>query len=324
MHQLLSVVDRVIQSDVPVLIYGESGTGKELIAQAIHRNSQRSSGNFVAENCGAIPEPLLESALFGHTKGAFTGAVRARAGLFDVADAGTLFLDEIGEMSPGMQTKLLRALENGEIRPVGSERSHRVSVRVIGATHRNLEELVAKGLFREDLFYRLNVVTLVIPPLRDRVGDVTILARHFLNRYADGRNIALSAQALALLSAYAWPGNIRQLENEIRRALVLCEGQILPEHLSPEIRDGSRPASANLSVLNMRERVSALEFDLVREALDRTDGNLTRAAELLGLSRFGLQKMLKRLESQMPDFLQSRLRTARPQPRTPSKARTPS
>jgi transcriptional regulator with GAF, ATPase, and Fis domain len=313
MHQLLGVVDRVIQSEVPVLIYGESGTGKELVARAIHRNGSRANANFVAENCGAIPESLLESALFGHTRGAFTGAVRARAGLFDVADSGTLFLDEIGEMSPGMQTKLLRVLENGDIRPVGSERSHRVNVRVIGATHRNLDELVAKGDFREDLFYRLNVVTLAIPPLRERVGDVALLARHFLDRYSDGHSVVLSVQALTLLSTYTWPGNIRQLENEIRRAIVLCEGQILPEHLSPEIRNGARATNSNHSVLNMRDRVSALEIDLVREALDRTEGNLTRAAELLGLSRFGLQKMLKRLETQMPEMMQSRARVPRPQ-----------
>jgi transcriptional regulator with GAF, ATPase, and Fis domain len=319
MRQLLNIVDRVVQSDIPVLIYGESGTGKELIARAVHRYGQRSQGNFVAENCGAIPESLLESALFGHTKGAFTGAVRARAGLFDVADGGTLFLDEIGEMSPGMQTKLLRALENGDIRPVGSERSHHVNVRVLAATHRNLEDLVKNGSFRQDLFYRLNVVTLTIPALRERFGDIPILARHFLDQYCAGRTIALSAQALALLSSYHWPGNIRQLENEMRRAIVLCEGQILPEHLSSEIRECAHGATLALGALNMRDRVSALEFDLVREAMEKTDGNLTRSAELLGLSRFGLQKMLKRLETQMAQSFEPRNRGRRSErPATPN------
>jgi serine/threonine-protein kinase PknK len=308
MRQLLAVVDRVVQSDVPVLISGESGTGKELIADAIHRNSQRARSSFVAENCGAIPEPLLESALFGHIKGAFTGAVRARAGLFDVADSGTLLLDEIGEMSPGMQTKLLRVLENGEIRPVGGDRSHHVNVRVLGATHRNLEEMVQNGTFRQDLYYRLNVVTLAIPPLRERTGDIPILARHFLRRYSEGRTIILSAQAMALLAAYNWPGNIRQLENEIRRAIVLSEGQLLPEHLSADIREKAKGIMVTQGGLNLRERVSTLELDLVREAMEKTEGNLTRAADLLGLSRFGLQKMLKRLEAQMIQVYEPRSR----------------
>ena len=313
-RQLLALVDRVVESDVPILVLGESGTGKELIARAIHQNGQRSKASFVAENCGAIPESLLESALFGHAKGAFTGAVRARAGLFDVADSGTLFLDEIAEMSPGMQTKLLRVLENGDIRPVGSERSHHVNVRVIGATHRDLDEMVRTGEFRQDLFYRLNVVTLAIPSLKERASDIPALARHFLKQYSEGHNIMLSAQALALLSSYSWPGNIRQLENEIRRSVVLCEGQILPEHLSQDIRDQGRGLTTLPSGLNMRDRVGALELDLVREALEETDGNLTRAAELLGLSRFGLQKMLKRLENQLGDIfdLRSAKRSDRP------------
>lgn len=311
MRQLLGMVDRVVQSDVPLLIYGESGTGKELIARAVHRNGQRSYGSFVAENCGAIPESLLESALFGHCKGAFTGAVRARAGLFDVADGGTLFLDEIGEMSPGMQTKLLRVLQNGDIRPVGTDRSHHVDVRVIAATHRNLEESVKEGRFREDLYYRLNVVKLVVPALRERIGDVPILARHFLHQYSEGRKVLLSYQALALLSSYHWPGNIRQLENEIRRAIVLSEGLILPDHLSREVRESIAVSPVPEHALDLRNRVSALEFDLVRQAMDQTDGNLTRAAELLGLSRFGLQKMLKRLEAQMGQRFEPRSRIRR-------------
>ena len=294
MHDLLSLVDRVVDSDVPVLILGESGTGKELIARAIHENGQRARAQFVAENCGAIPETLLESALFGHTRGAFTGAIRARAGLFEVADQGTLFLDEIADMSLPMQTKLLRVLENGEVRPVGGERSRHVNVRVIGATHRNVAEMVQAGTFRQDLFYRLDVVTLAVPPLRQRHGDVPILVRHFLALHAKGRNLNVPQRTLELLSRYSWPGNIRQLENEIRRAIVLCDDEVLPEHLTDEIRSTGNRISSNPDGLNLRDRVGALEIELVNLALVRTEGNLTRAAELLGLSRFGLQKMLKR------------------------------
>lgn len=299
MRDLLSLVDRVVESDVPVLILGESGTGKELIARAIHENGHRARAEFVAENCGAIPETLLESALFGHTRGAFTGAIRARAGLFEVADQGTLFLDEIADMSLSMQTKLLRVLEDGEVRPVGGERSRHVNVRVIGATHRNVDDMVHAGTFRQDLFYRLDVVTLSIPPLRQRHGDIPILVRHFLSRHAKSRNLIVAQQSLELLSRYSWPGNIRQLENEIRRAIVLCDDEILPEHLSEEIRSTQARTSSNPNGLNLRERISAMEFDLISLALERTEGNLTRAAELLGLSRFGLQKMLKRFAGRL-------------------------
>jgi len=299
MRDLLSLLDRVVESDVPVLILGESGTGKELIARAIHENGQRARGEFVAENCGAIPETLLESALFGHTRGAFTGAIRARAGLFDVADQGTLFLDEIADMSLGMQTKLLRVLENGEVRPVGGDRAHHVNVRVVGATHRNVAEMVRAGTFRQDLFYRLDVVTLAIPPLRQRHGDVPILVRHFLARHAKGGKINIAQRTLELLSRYSWPGNIRQLENEIRRAVVMGDDEILPEHLSEEIRMPTGAVAPNPEGLNLRERVSAMEFELITLALERTEGNLTRAAELLGLSRFGLQKMLKRFAGRL-------------------------
>ncbi len=242
---------------------------------------------------------MLESALFGHTRGAFTGAVRARAGLFEIADQGTLFLDEIADMSLPMQTKLLRVIENGEVRPVGGERSRHVNVRIIGATHRNVAEMVSAGTFRQDLFYRLDVVTLGIPPLRQRYGDIPILVRHFLARHAKGRKLNIPQRTLELLSQYSWPGNIRQLENEIRRAVVMCDDEILPEHLSDEIRSANNRVSPNPEGLNLRDRVSAMEFDLVRLALERTEGNLTRAAELLGLSRFGLQKMLKRFAGRL-------------------------
>ncbi|HEY8946272.1 MAG TPA: sigma 54-interacting transcriptional regulator, partial [Polyangiaceae bacterium] len=294
LRAMLRLVDRVASSDVPVLLSGESGSGKELVARAIHRNGARAARQFVAENCGAIPETLLESTLFGHVRGAFTGAARPRAGLFEIADGGCLFLDEIGEMSLGMQAKLLRALQDGEIRPVGSEKARNVNVRVIGATHRDLAALVAAGKFREDLYYRLNVIGVRIPSLRERIGDVPVLVKHFLARHAPGRRVQISKAALDRLSAYPWPGNVRQLENEIRRALVLSDGLITPEHLTPDV--ANRGEARAIDELNLRQRVDALEVELVRIALRRTEGNQTRAAELLGLSRFGLQKMMKRLE----------------------------
>jgi transcriptional regulator with PAS, ATPase and Fis domain len=291
---MLKLVDRVASSEVPVLLVGESGSGKELIARAIHRNGSRSSGAFVAENCGAIPETLLETTLFGHVRGAFTGAARPRAGLFEVADRGTLFLDEIGEMSLGMQAKLLRALQDGEIRPVGSDRARKVSVRLITATHRNLAAMVASSKFREDLYYRLNVISVSIPSLRDRASDVPLLVNHFLAQHAGKRRVRISKAALDRLAAHGWPGNVRQLENEVRRALVLADDLILPEHLSPELHGQGEPRG--VEELNLRRRLDALEVELVTIALRRTEGNQTRAAELLGLSRFGLQKMMKRLE----------------------------
>jgi transcriptional regulator with PAS, ATPase and Fis domain len=292
----LSLLDRVTPSEVPVLITGESGSGKELVARAIHKNGPRGKGPFVSENCSAIPEGLLESTLFGHVRGAFTGANRPHAGLFEIASGGTLFLDEIGEMSLAMQTKLLRVLEDGEVRPVGSERARKVDVRIVAATHRDLSAMVDSGTFRRDLFYRLNVIRIDVPALRTRSGDVEVLARHFIEKHASGRGVRLSRAALDALSAHAWPGNVRQLENELRRALVLADSVILPEHISPEIRNGARAEEARSDGLNVRLRVDALEGELVRAALGRTGGNQTRAAELLGLSRFGLQKMMRRLK----------------------------
>jgi transcriptional regulator with GAF, ATPase, and Fis domain len=295
MHRMLRLIDRVTLSDVPVLVIGESGSGKELVARAIHDHSARSRRPFVSENCGAIPEGLLESALFGHVRGAFTGAARPRAGLFDVADGGTLFLDEIGEMSLGMQTKLLRVLEDGDVKPVGSERSHRVNVRVIAATHRDLGAMVESKTFRQDLYYRLNVISIQVPSLRERPADVELLARFFLNKHAPERTARFAKPALAALTAYDWPGNVRQLENEIRRALVLADDSIELGHLSPEILGTEHGGPGRPATLNLRQRVDTLEAELVTRALDETGGNQARAAELLGLSRFGLQKMMKRL-----------------------------
>ncbi len=300
MRQLLHVVDRVTTSDVPVLVVGESGTGKELIARAMHENGPRSRRAFVSENCAAVPEPLLESTLFGHVRGAFTGASQTRAGLFEVADGGTLFLDEIGEMPLAMQTKLLRVLQDGEIRAVGSERTRKVNVRLIAATHRDLEAMVQKRTFREDLYYRLNVVSVRMPPLRERRGDIPLIISHLLKKHAQGKKVRITKAAMDRLVMFAWPGNVRQLENEVRRALVLCapgagsdESIIDASDLSPDLLRGEAPREVGF---DLRSRVDALEADLLREALDKTHGNQTKAAELLGLSRFGLQKMMRRLK----------------------------
>jgi len=300
MRKMLSIVDRVTDAAdarIPVLVVGESGTGKELVARAIHENGSRRGRPFVAENCGAIPEPLLESTLFGHVRGAFTGADRTRVGLFEVATGGTLLLDEIGEMGAAMQAKLLRVLQEREVRPVGGEKSTKVDVRVIGATHRNLEQMVREGKFREDLYYRLAVVTIDVPPLRERAEDLPALVEHLLRRFAAGRDVKVTRRALGALAAARWPGNVRQLENEIRRALVLCDDTLDLEHLSPELfnlqaKGGKGEAALGLS---LREQIDALELRLVTEALRRSSGNQTHAARALGLSRFGLQKMLKRL-----------------------------
>ena len=299
MRALLRLVDRVTPSDVPVLVVGESGTGKELVARAIHKNGPRSRREFVSENCASVPETLLESTLFGHVRGTFTGANAARAGLFDVADGGTLFLDEIGEMSLGMQSKLLRVLQDGELRPLGSERAHKVDVRLIGATHRDLVALVASGAFREDLFYRINVVTLRAPALRERADDIAPLVAHFVEKHAGSVKTRVTRAAMAKLLAFPWPGNVRQLENEVRRALVLGDGQIDVDELSADVVRGGGSAARGMG-LDLRTRVDALEAELVTDALATTRGNQTRAAQLLGLSRFGLQKMMARLKMRAP------------------------
>ena len=299
MARLLGLVDRVAPTAMSVLLQGESGTGKELIARAIHANSARAARPFVAENCGAIPETLLESVLFGHVRGAFTGADRNRAGLFEVADGGTLFLDEVGEMSPAMQAKLLRVLQEGEVRPVGGERSRRVDVRVIAATHRDLPEMVRRGTFREDLFYRLAVMVLPVPALRERREDIPALVAHLLQRHGHGA-LQIDRRAMARLVGAPWPGNVRQLENELQRAAVLADGIIREEDLTlgpaaPESpargarREGAQPG------LDLRNAVEDVEREMVERALREQGWNQSRAAKVLGLSRFGLQKKLKRL-----------------------------
>jgi len=273
---------------------GESGTGKELMARAIHRASPRRSGPFISENCGAIPEPLLESTLFGHVKGAFTGADRRRHGLFELADGGTLLLDEIGEMPAAMQVRLLRVLQDGEVRPVGSERSRHVDVRVVAATHRDLEAMVRARTFREDLYYRLSVVTVDLPPLRERPEDLAPLVEALLAKHGGGRPVRIDPSTLDALTRCRFPGNVRQLENEIRRALALCGETIGLEHLSASLFGGE---AAPADPLDMRAQVDALERRLIRRALEESAGNQTRAARLLGVSRFGLQKMMRRLGS---------------------------
>jgi transcriptional regulator with GAF, ATPase, and Fis domain len=294
MQRVVALGLKVAGSDLPVLLRGESGTGKELMARAIHRASPRRGAPFISENCGAIPEPLLESTLFGHVKGAFTGADRRRHGLFELADGGTLLLDEIGEMPAAMQVRLLRVLQDGEVRPVGSERSRHVDVRVVAATHRDLEAMVRARTFREDLYYRLSVVTVDLPPLRERPEDLAPLVEALIAKHAGERAVRIDPSTLEALTRCRFPGNVRQLENEMRRALALCGDTIGLEHLSPSLFGGEQ---APVDPLDMRAQVDALERRLIRRALEESAGNQTRAARLLGVSRFGLQKMMRRLGS---------------------------
>jgi transcriptional regulator with GAF, ATPase, and Fis domain len=292
MQRVYKLVDRLADTDVPVVVYGESGTGKELVARAIHQGGSRRTGPFVAENCGAIPETLLESVLFGHAKGSFTGADRTRIGLFEAAQGGTIFLDEVGEMSPGMQTKLLRVLQEGEVRRVGENVSRAIDVRVIAASNLDLDVLVEQGKFRRDLYYRIHVVRIELPPLRERQADIATLVQHFLVRR--GATVRVLPATMRALQGYAWPGNVRELENEVQRWIALVDGPVRPEDLSPGIR-GADPA-VDPDDLRIRPRVERLERDLITRALERARGNQTRAADLLGLSRFGLQKKLRKQE----------------------------
>jgi transcriptional regulator with GAF, ATPase, and Fis domain len=298
MLELFRFLDRVTDTALPVVIYGESGTGKELVARAIHHNGPRRQQPFVGESCAAIPETLLEAALFGHARGAFTGADSERRGLFEVAHGGTLFLDEVGEMSPGMQAKLLRVLQSGELRRLGSERTLKVDVRLLCASNRELQRLVEEGRFREDLFYRLNVVRVGLPALRERRDDIPLLVEHFLAKHAKAtgkKPPRLQRAALQKLVGYRWPGNVRELENEVLRAAALGGEVITADDLSPQVAAGDPEAAwESPDDLGLKKRVERLERTLLREALARADGNQTQAARLLGLSRFGLQKKLRR------------------------------
>lgn len=287
--EVLEVAARVAGYPTTVLITGESGTGKEALARAIHRASPRVEQPFVAVNCGAIPENLLESELFGHEKGAFTGAERARAGLFEEANGGTLFLDEIGELPLALQVKLLRALQERTIRPVGGSQEREIDVRVLAATARDLDAEVEAGRFREDLFYRINVIHLELPPLRTRPEDVLALADHFLVRHGYRLGIKptpLPPEVVTLLARYSWPGNVRELENVIERGLVLSGGRLQVDHLPPHVRNANLTTfvSTDEHDLSVKRRLPALERELIARALERTQGNRTKAAELLDLS----------------------------------------
>jgi DNA-binding NtrC family response regulator len=289
-------------SDAPVLVTGETGTGKELVARAIHRHGPRSSRSFVPVNCGALPEGLLESELFGHLRGAFTGAVADKKGLFEEARGGTIFLDEIGEMSPALQVRLLRTLELGEVRPVGAARAMSVDVRVIAATHRDLERAAREGSFRQDLFYRLHVFAIRVPPLRERREDIPVLAAHFLAGFASrGRGAAsLTPGALAALAAHDWPGNVRELENTLERVAVEARGGTIDvADLPPAFRE--RPPSLEEPLFAGLPRLEELEKRYLRHVLAAVKGNRSRAAEVLGIDRRTLYRMAERFGLDLGD-----------------------
>ncbi len=312
MHKIFSVVEKVAKTRSTVLILGESGTGKELIAKALHALSGR-SGKMVPVNCGAIPEDILESELFGHEKGSFTGAINNRVGRFQLADGGTIFLDEIAEMSPKLQVKLLRVLQERKVDPVGSTRSIDVDVRVIAATNKDLAEEVKAGRFREDLFYRLQVVPVTLPALRDRGDDVRLLAQYFLSRQAEENSrphLTFSSQALDFLTSYRWPGNVRELENVVERLAILSDGDTieanhLPEYITEEVASPRALTLADLTIpatgVNFNELVDTYESTLISSALSQTGGNKKAAAKLLGLNRTTLVEKIKKkgLESRI-------------------------
>ena len=301
---LFRIVDRVAHTDCTVLITGESGTGKELIARAVHQNSQRKSGPLVTVNCGAIPEALLESELFGHAKGAFTGASGTRVGRIQAAQGGTLFLDEIGELPLSLQVKLLRVLQYKEYSPVGDGRVLSADVRVVAATNVDLERAVAEGTFREDLYYRLNVIHVRSPALRERANDVPLLLNHFfkLASHRLGRSdlTGFSERAEELLSQYSWPGNVRELENTIERAVLLAAGSKIEPNDLPDRVCGLRSATPTTSAalpntgIDLRHAVESFENKLIQQALERTGWNKKQAAVLLGINRTTLVEMLKR------------------------------
>lgn len=321
MQDIFDLIRRVSDSKSTVLIYGKSGTGKELVAKAIHYNSPRKDKTFVAVNCSAIPETLLESELFGHVKGSFTGAVATRKGLFEAADGGTIFLDEIGDISPAMQVKLLRVLQEREIRRVGGPETIKVDIRLIAASNQNLEEAVKRGEFRDDLFYRINVISIVLPELKDRQDDIPLLANYFLEKYSQGEKKeikSISKEAMNLLLNYHWPGNVRELENVIERAIALGNhSEILPGDLptsisgvvavvrlgthqemqtgglSPNIRD-SEKISAVRETLPENATIEELERDYIARVLKNTKGHKINTARILGIDRRTLYRKLKK------------------------------
>lgn len=295
MQQLYGLLEKIKNSESTVLIQGENGTGKELIARAIHFNSPRKDGQFVTVNCSAFNENLLDSELFGHVKGSFTGAIRDKKGLFEIADKGTLFLDEIGDMPASMQVKLLRVLQEGTLTPVGGTEQKTVEVRVLAATNKDLKEMIEDGTFREDLYYRINVINLVVPPLRDRKEDISVLVDHFVTRGCTEKKIPVrqfAKRAIEKLFDYTWPGNIRELENEIERLIVLSgdEPKITPDLLSPRIRDfGEGAKIQGVRVAGkLKDSLEELEKTMIKEGLRRTNWNKSRLAKELGISRAGL------------------------------------
>jgi transcriptional regulator with PAS, ATPase and Fis domain len=294
MQNLYRILDRVCDSEATVLINGENGTGKELIARALHFNSKRRDKKFLVVNCGAFNENLLESELFGHVKGSFTGAIKDKKGLFEAADGGTLFLDEIGDTTPAMQVKMLRVLQEGTFTPVGSTQVKKASVRVLAATNKDLPGMVKQGTFREDLYYRLNVINVVVPPLRERREDIGLLVDAFLDKQAKehgGPRKQFASGLLEKLMDYAWPGNVRQLENEVERLCVLAGNQqeILPEFLSPQIREAMSSTVQGLRMEGkLKDSLEELEKQMILEGLKRTGWNKSKLAKDLGISRAGL------------------------------------
>ncbi len=298
MLDVLDTVRKVAPTIATVMIYGESGTGKELIARAIHNLSERATKPFVSVSAGALPETLLESELFGYEKGAFTGAMTAKPGRFELANGGTLFLDEIGDISPATQVKLLRVLQERRFERLGGTRSIDIDVRVVAATNRDLQVLIADGDFREDLYYRLNVVPVTLPPLRQRASDIPLLVAHFLDKYKAGSK-RLSSDAVQALATYQWPGNIRELENTIERMVILSHGDEFGiEDLPAEVRAGLAGATRGTSCYVLPDdgvNLEEVELDLVRQALDRTGSSVPKAAKLLGLTPKTLEARMQRL-----------------------------
>ena len=303
MQALFQLLDTVASSNSTILIHGETGTGKELVARAIHHNSSRHMHKCVALNCGVIPETLLEAELFGHVRGAFTGAIGARQGRLEQAHKGTLFLDEVGVMSAALQMKLLRALQEREFERVGDNQTMKVDVRIIAATNSDLVAMVQAGTFREDLFYRLNVIPIELPPLRDRREDVPLLVHHFLKKFSASSSTKVSQKAIRLLMAYSWPGNVRQLENALERAVALTAGRDLIDagDLPPEIQalpeEISHPTvELPDEGLNLPQYLAKIEQELIYKALDHTGGHRTKASDLLKIRRTTLVEKLKRME----------------------------
>ena len=298
MVEILMTVERVAATTATVMIYGESGTGKELIARAIHRLSPRAARPFVEVHAGALPETLLESELFGYEKGAFTGAVVAKPGRFELANGGTLFLDEVGDITLGVQVKLLRVLQERRFERLGGTRSIDVDVRVVAATNRDLQQLMAEGTFREDLFYRLNVVPITLPPLRQRKADVPKLVAHFLDKYKAGSK-TISNEAMQALADYSWPGNIRELENSIERVVILSQGdEIGLDDLPSEVRTGAAAAAPRRHLFELPGDgmdLEEVEMDFLQQALDKSAGNVPKAAKLVGLTTKTFEARMQRL-----------------------------